>query len=94
MRETPSSAVASQSTGNNRGNVLSNTYTSYVFSCIQRFPRDDPSANTPMTPDEANFQFLTETYAHGHPTMLQVGMLSFTYILRKEAQRGRARARE
>ncbi|XP_037777657.1 carboxypeptidase D-like isoform X2 [Penaeus monodon] len=38
---------------------------------FMRFPRDDPSANTPMTPDEANFQFLTETYAHGHPTMLQ-----------------------
>ncbi|KAK7026826.1 hypothetical protein SK128_005654 [Halocaridina rubra] len=38
---------------------------------FMRFPWDDPSASPPTTPDESSFQFLTETYARIHPTMLK-----------------------
>ncbi|KAK8398384.1 hypothetical protein O3P69_003938 [Scylla paramamosain] len=37
---------------------------------FMRFPRDNPTANPPTTPHENIFQFLTESYARTHPTML------------------------
>lgn len=41
------------------------------FLLAYRFPHDDSSAKLPTTSDEAIFQFLTESYAQTHPTMLQ-----------------------
>lgn len=43
----------------------------FWFDLCCRFPHDNPSAKPPTTPDEDIFQFLTESYAQTHPTMMQ-----------------------